>query len=853
MPGLVRKVLIIAMLLGWLSVTFAAPEPDKSQEQTAPTLPLRLTNSLQNFVLTTVDMQDITTSILHLLSFDVVLNKPSVLGGRPLFYHIFRRHIASGLPANSDWKFGNSLFDISLSAAEIKTKIKDIVANANSGNTRTAFVVEDGVLTIKIQIQTQDLVVYDVVDGVYKRHNSGYLMIVAKKVWLGDHWSENLIPATIFPSVRCVLRNDVKVLPQTVSAPSRQQFNLYQKTAWDQYQQELIVDDNIRAINDALALDELGVEVIEDQEIDVIEGIDKNNTVNLYHGYQTLTEGEVTYTGFFVNGEKSGQGKLSGASGVIYDGMWRANTYHGQGVLTYPDGCTYTGEFQYGNRHGSGVLKNAEGQVVYDGEWKNDLYHGIGELHTAEDSYLGKFVAGKRNGHGKATYKNGDIYEGLWHQDKKHGAGAMYCGGKWLYEGVWHNDRRIAVEFLADRSGNLYQQIANYDFLDDPAAGINGFGFIEYKDLRKYKGGLKNGQPHGMGMMQYADGTIYQGEFNLGVRHGAGKITKDGKTLYGLYENNTMITSLWFTDDDGTTYNRSGEADGFIGTNMQNAIKIGRGVITYPDRPQHGQDLLFYKGGFINGKPHGLGTLAYYNGAKYIGKFSGGQKHGQGKLYARYRRQYVLIYDGTWDHDVANGKIYDTAGKPIYEGKFKVTSCFSRDLWRLKIENLDGKKSSPQLVALCNTLVHDAVAVQELYAVTVLNNESDACKKIVDDMISAFQQKQATMAQNELVINPKTMSATDQLNQIELDTKLMTVSGKSSDKNIFLSPTQPTTISEPLVAYNPYLAEYWGLWWANYWREQKREAIAAGEMTHPSASLRANFAVAIPPIPLYTF
>ena len=44
---------------------------------------------------------------------------------------------------------------------------------------------------------------------------------------------------------------------------------------------------------------------------------------------------------------------------------------------------------------------------------------------------MGEYAEGVRNGEGKFTYKNGDIYEGPWKDDKRHGVGKYtFASGK---------------------------------------------------------------------------------------------------------------------------------------------------------------------------------------------------------------------------------------------------------------------------------------------------------------------------------------------------------------------------------------------------------------------------------------
>ena len=94
---------------------------------------------------------------------------------------------------------------------------------------------------------------------------------------------------------------------------------------------------------------------------------------------------------------------------------------HGFGIYTWPTkGMSYTGYFANGKRHGQGALFGKDGEK-YIGDFVNDLFEGYGELEYANGTrYEGQFVAGKREGQGTLYSKKGKVkYTGLWYNDKK--------------------------------------------------------------------------------------------------------------------------------------------------------------------------------------------------------------------------------------------------------------------------------------------------------------------------------------------------------------------------------------------------------------------------------------------------
>jgi len=78
------------------------------------------------------------------------------------------------------------------------------------------------------------------------------------------------------------------------------------------------------------------------------------------------------YEGGWKQGEKSGVGMMTYASGAKYHGHWKDGQYEGNGALYYPNGDIYTGNWTMGRKHGQGtyIFKATATQVT--GEWYNN-------------------------------------------------------------------------------------------------------------------------------------------------------------------------------------------------------------------------------------------------------------------------------------------------------------------------------------------------------------------------------------------------------------------------------------------------------------------------------------------------
>ena len=78
----------------------------------------------------------------------------------------------------------------------------------------------------------------------------------------------------------------------------------------------------------------------------------------------------------------------------------------GQGQMMYNNGAVYLGNWLNGKRSGQGKMTVAND--VYEGHWANDLPNGPGQrTFTNGNVYVGNLANGKMNGQGQMTFSNG--------------------------------------------------------------------------------------------------------------------------------------------------------------------------------------------------------------------------------------------------------------------------------------------------------------------------------------------------------------------------------------------------------------------------------------------------------------
>ena len=106
-------------------------------------------------------------------------------------------------------------------------------------------------------------------------------------------------------------------------------------------------------------------------------------------------------------------------------------------------GYNYTGELKDGKRNGKGKYTYQNGDV-YEGMWSDDVKDGYGKLIFENDSktYVGDFISGVFEGWGTLHILGGEKYEGEWKNGKKSGEGTYYYPFGNIYTGEWKDDKR---------------------------------------------------------------------------------------------------------------------------------------------------------------------------------------------------------------------------------------------------------------------------------------------------------------------------------------------------------------------------------------------------------------------------
>ena len=166
-------------------------------------------------------------------------------------------------------------------------------------------------------------------------------------------------------------------------------------------------------------------------------------------GSMIYSDCDVTYSGQWVHGDRSGFGTLT-ISGTVYQGGHFDNYKHGLGVLRYKDGRVFDGSFQLGKIVGKGNLTWADGSKFWGYFNADGEPHGRGKLQLTDGRvYDGDFDGGSIQGHGRMTWPDGSWYLGEWRDGKANGLGMQVASDGLLNsEGLYCNGESIKASSL---------------------------------------------------------------------------------------------------------------------------------------------------------------------------------------------------------------------------------------------------------------------------------------------------------------------------------------------------------------------------------------------------------------------
>lgn len=265
---------------------------------------------------------------------------------------------------------------------------------------------------------------------------------------------------------------------------------------------------------------------------------------NQKHGKGTLKCPEYTYTGYWENDQRHGQGTATYENGDIYTGEWQRGLQHGQGELIERVKNSffierYKGSFVDGQKNGEGTQELING-MYYIGEFRDGHFNGNGKLKDDKTSYSydGIFVNGKPQGLGVENYQDGSYFDGHFHQGYKHGKGSLKISkNNYEYRGDWQFgvQQGYGIETFAPLQGSAL------------TAEKSKLTSKKWSTKRMvYEGEFWNNERHGVGLELEGNGDYYYGGWVFGKKNGLGftYVKSTQHWAYNVYKNGMIHKEL---------------------------------------------------------------------------------------------------------------------------------------------------------------------------------------------------------------------------------------------------------------------------------------------------------------------
>ena len=237
--------------------------------------------------------------------------------------------------------------------------------------------------------------------------------------------------------------------------------------------------------------------------------VGERNWLQLPHGRGILIShsGKSIYEGEFVSGVKYGKGMWFDEKECVYLGdideigvCYESSTFRGPRIYTW--GFTtkgieevycliktrntfYEGTLVKGKKTGWGYLKTQD--WTYEGEWNEDSRNGKGKCTFKDGRVFNGLFHHNEMVKGEMQHPNGDRYSGSFQEDLYEGWGRMTHAGHWEYQGEWKGGLRHGTGTCTFPSGDVYEGTWVEDTLVGLGVVIHADGVKEEVDFSNYE------------------------------------------------------------------------------------------------------------------------------------------------------------------------------------------------------------------------------------------------------------------------------------------------------------------------------------------------------------------------------
>ena len=158
------------------------------------------------------------------------------------------------------------------------------------------------------------------------------------------------------------------------------------------------------------------------------------------------------------------------------------------------------------------------------------------EYELVTDKGEKKNTSVEYSGKGKATYPNGDVYEGEFVNGLRHGPGGTYT-----YAG---DSKAAPPDGGEEGAPAVTKEVYVGEWKDNLKHGI---GKQNYIGQGEYTGYWEKGEKHGEGVMKYLNGDIYSGQWANGNKEGQGTyiFDKTASKFIGTFKAGQIVSGKW--------------------------------------------------------------------------------------------------------------------------------------------------------------------------------------------------------------------------------------------------------------------------------------------------------------------
>jgi len=143
----------------------------------------------------------------------------------------------------------------------------------------------------------------------------------------------------------------------------------------------------------------------------------------------------------------------------------------------------------------------------YEGQYENGQRQGTGVYtYASGDIFTGTYEANEKIGKGRVDFADGGVYHGFFKDGKRHGEGTFKYSNGDIYSGAWAGGKKHGV-------GTYVYAGTKYKITGTWKAGQVTDGRWILTNGNEYQGAFANNKPSGDGLWKFPNGTVVEGNY----------------------------------------------------------------------------------------------------------------------------------------------------------------------------------------------------------------------------------------------------------------------------------------------------------------------------------------------------